>query len=195
MNLHLISCFFMSDPGNSRDNRGAIEISIEISDLGWKREDENSSQFYGKMPQILQIWQWWCFISSISIKKMKIVISEISPGHPNKRKSRSTNWISRSSKRKRRSTKWKSRSTNRKRRSTFSKRRSTKRKSRSTNWKRRSTFWESWSTISESRSIFCLFRPIFEKFWSILPSGDWWCLLIVSFTIQARSEIWQMNMD
>ena len=162
----------MSDPGYSRDNRGAIETSIEISDLGWKRDGEKTVVIFSKLPQFLQIRQWRCFISSISIKKMKIVISEISPGHPKKRKSRSTNWISRSSKRKRRSTNWK-------RRSTFSKRRSTNWKSRSTKWKRRSTFWESWSTISESRSkkaksrsIFCLFRPIFENFWSILSSGD-----------------------
>ena len=162
----------MSDPGYSRDNRGAIEISIEISDFGWKREDENSSQFYGKMPQILLNWQWWYNISSISIKKLKFFIWEISPGHPKKRKSRSTNWISRSSKRKSRSTKWKRRSTNRESRSTNWKRRSTKWKSRSTFSKRRSTKRKSRSTISESRSIFCLFRPFFENFWSILPSGD-----------------------
>ena len=151
----------MSDPGYSRDKRDAIEISIEISDLGWKREDENSSQFYGKMPQILQIWQWWCFISSISIKKMKIVISEISPGHPKKRKSRSTNWISRSTKRKRRSTNRKSRSTNRESRSTKWKRRSTKWKRRSTNRERRSTKWKSRSAFEDFWSIFCLCRSFF----------------------------------
>ena len=162
----------MSDPGYSRDNRDAMETSIKISDLGWKLDGENSSQFFCKLPQILQNWQWWCFISSISIKKMKIVISEISTGHPKKRKSRSTNWISRSTKRKSRSTNWKRRSTFSKRRSTKWKRRSTFSKRRSTKRKSRSTISESRSKKAKSRSIFCLFRPIFENFWSILPSGD-----------------------
>ena len=162
----------MSDPGNSRDNRGAIETSIEISDLGWKRDGEKTVVIFSNLPHFLQIWHWWCFISSISIKKMKIVTSEILTGHPNKRKSRSTNWISRSSKRKSRSTNWKRRSTFSKRRSTKWKRRSTFSKRRSTKRKSRSTISESRSKKAKSRSIFCLFRPIFENFWSILSSGD-----------------------
>ena len=154
----------MSDPGYSRDN--GCHRNLYRNLWFWvKTDDEKTVVIFSKLPHFLQIWHWWCFMSSISVKKMKIVTSEISSGHPKKRKSRSTNWISRSTNRKRRSTFSKRRSTKWKRRSTFSKRRSTKRKSRS-------TISESRSKKAKSRSIFCLFRPIFENFWSILSSGD-----------------------